>query len=173
MASPVFNALDAIMVRVPAFTTSEVMVQFCCGSVTGAANPVSLQSKALRVVALCTPTTSVPFVMELALKPNANHRPAGPVRVSVTCVPTSILAVIASPAVALKLTIPVVYVCALVVENMNRRKKLVKNCSIFIAIIFYQKEHLFRDSDVNEADLQLFCPVDHAHQDVLLRARVA
>ena len=96
------------MVRVPAETTSEVMVQFCWASVTGAAKPVSLQSKALRVVALWTPTTSVPFVMELALKPSANQRPAGPVSVKVTWVVMSILAVMARPAVELKLTTPVV-----------------------------------------------------------------
>ena len=46
--------------------------------------------------------------MELALNPNANQRPAGPVRVSVTWVVTSIFAVMARPAVELKLTTPVV-----------------------------------------------------------------
>ena len=84
LASFVLSALVAIIVRVVPTTTSELMVQSCCGSVVGAEKPVSLASKELSVPALCAATTSVPLVMLPALKPKANQRPEGPVSVKVT-----------------------------------------------------------------------------------------
>ena len=111
-ASPVTNALVATIVRTPEATTSLTIVQFCCGSVEGAEYPPILASNELSVPAVCAITTSFPEPILVASKPRANQRVAGPVRVKVTCVPTSILAVIPNPAVELKLTTPVLYVCA-------------------------------------------------------------